>query len=192
MRVAVAAAIALTCQLAHANPPGAEPTVTPPGLTPAAPLPEPGLKSYRGQTLAADGVALGLLVVALSSDDYERADSFGKLSIGTFVLGAPLVHLTKQRTGRALGSLTMRVGFPIIGGMLASGLVAGTQCDGDVCYDEDRGEVALGILLGAIVASGVDMMYLAKGDAPKRPEPAWTPTARASQGGFSLGVLGQF
>lgn len=204
MRVAAVAVVALTCQLAHANPPGTEPpstliapepypVVTPPGLTPVvtAPPPAPGVASYRGQTLLADGIAAGLLIVALSSDDYDSAESMGKLSLGTYALGAPIIHLTKGRTGHALASVAMRIGFPIIGGLLGDKMSNDYECYDDFCESNNDGQIVLGIFAGAITASALDAIYLAKGDAPKR-EPAWTPTARASQSGFSLGVLGKF
>ena len=203
MRVAVAAVLALTCQLAHADPPSVllapepYPVVSPPGLTPAqppvsAPAPAPGVASYRGQTLLADGIAAGLLVVALSSSDYNTQESMAKLSVGTYALGAPIIHVTKGRHGTALASLAMRVGLPIVGGMLGDSMSKGTECYDDYCETNNGGEIVLGVFAGAIAASALDAIYLAKGDAPKQPEPAWTPTARASQTGFAVGVRGTF
>jgi hypothetical protein len=193
MRVVVAAVLALTCQLAHADGPLAPepyPTVTPPGLTPAvtAPPPAPVVASYRHQTLIADGIAAGLLVVALSSEDNRQAESIAKVSVATYLLGAPLTHVMKGRNGHALTSVAMRVGFPIIGGMLANGMTK-RECY-DYCESNDD-EIVLGVFAGAIAASAIDAIYLAKGDAPKQ-EPSWTPTARASQNGFALGVRGSF
>ena len=80
------------------------PAIAPPGLTPAvtAPTPPPGVASYRGQTLLADGIAAGLLVVAVSSDSSDQGESMAKLSLGTYVLGAPIIHVMKGRTGHAL------------------------------------------------------------------------------------------
>jgi hypothetical protein len=167
------------------------PAVAPPGLTPvAAPVaPAPGVASYRGQTLLADGIAAGLLIAALSSDDYEQGESLAKLSLGTYALGAPIIHLTKGRSGHALGSVAMRIGFPILGGLLGDSM--SKDCYDYYCGSNDD-EIVLGIFAGAITASALDAIYLAKGDAPKQPEPAWTPTARATQGGFALGASGRF
>ncbi|HEY5946129.1 MAG TPA: hypothetical protein VIV40_11590 [Kofleriaceae bacterium] len=198
MRVFVTAVLALTCQLAYAEAPGETPEVTPPGLAPTvAPTPaKPALKSYRAQTLLADGIAVGLMVVAFDTDNSDTAEALAKLSIGTYAFGAPLVHLTKERSGRALASLTMRIGFPIIGGFLGDSLRAKSNCDPyyDYCGDDEgpSGELVLGVLAGIVAASAVDAAYLARGETPKPAEPSWTPTARATQNGFALGVSGSF
>jgi hypothetical protein len=198
MRAAAAAVIVLTSQLAHATPPGLTPT-TPPGLTPEqapapAPTPaEPGLESYRGQVLAADGIAVGLMLVAIDKEsDGNDGEAFAKLSLGTYLFGAPLVHLTKNRAGRALASAAMRIGFPILGGMLGDSMKPKQVCY-DYCNEGPSDELVLGVLAGVVAASAVDAIYLAKGDPPKpAAQPAWTPDARPTQGGFLLGVRAPF
>jgi hypothetical protein len=200
MRVAAAAAVlALTCQLAHADSPGMTPS-GPPGLTPVSPVapveappPTPLVASYRAQTLAADAAAVGLFLIAAKSGDRDRSEVFGTLSIATYALGAPFIHVTKNRIGRAVLSLTMRVGFPVIGGMLLDSLRPTSTCD-DGLYCEYTGpsdEMVLGVIGGLIAASIVDAAVLAKGDAPKA-DRGWAPTARATQGGFAVGVHAAF
>jgi hypothetical protein len=185
MRAAVALIlVALVAHVAHANPPGlTEPT--PPGMmAPVGPAPEPAaprLKSYGTTTLLVDAAAVGILLLAIEQDDYETGESLAKLAIGTYVFGAPIVHLTKNKAGRALGSAAMRVGFPLIG--IAMGL--------ELTDNEDEGAV-LGLLAGVVSASLIDAAYIAKGDPPPKAQPGWAPTASASQNGFAVGVGGRF
>jgi hypothetical protein len=203
MRAAAAVVVALSCQLAHANPPGMTESgppgmtpVTPPVTTtgPAAATAKP-LRSYRGQLLASDAIAVGLLLVAANTDDNDRGEGFAKLSVATYALGAPVIHLTKNRGGRAFASLTMRIAFPIIGGMLFDSLRPSPQCDDyyDYCDSGPSDEMVLGVIGGVLAASIVDAAYLGRGDAPKVEQaPGWAPTARATQGGFAVGVGAAF
>jgi len=197
MRVAVVV-LAVISRVASASPPGLT-EVTPPGLTPPGgeltppPVP-PRVESYRAQTLVADGIAAGLMITAFDVDNDSSA-ALAKLSIITYVFGAPLVHLTKDRGRRALGSITMRIGLPIVGGMLGHAMAAKPTCEAyyDSCETElYTEELAYGVLAGVIAASALDAIYLAKGDPPAKPQAAWTPVARATQNGFALGVSGTF
>jgi hypothetical protein len=188
MRLA-AAALALTSQIAHAAPPGMTPLVS--EEQPPAPPPQ-GVQSYRGQTLLADGIAAGLVLVLVTKQD-KSSEAFGKLGLATYALGAPIIHLTKSRTGHALVSVTMRIGLPIAGALLGNAMDDGFECHIDVCDDNSPSdEMVLGVVAGFVAASALDAIYLAKGDAPKQPEPSWSPTARATPGGFALGVRGSF
>lgn len=204
MRFAVALVLALACQLAHAAPPGPTttdlppPDLSPPGLTPEvapATTDEPAVKSYWYQTLAADGLAITFVALAANGHGGD-SDSLAKLGIGTYLLGAPLIHVSKGRPGRALGSLAMRVGLPFVGALIGSALEPTYKCydEYDDCGpDGVSGEVVLGAVLGVVGASLIDATVLAKGDAPKaKAQPTWTPTARATHGGVALGLTGTF
>ena len=48
------------------------------------------------------------------------------LSIATYALGAPILHLVHHRPGNALGSLLLRVALPVAGGGLGWMLTSGT------------------------------------------------------------------
>lgn len=197
MRVAVAVVVALSCQLAHAQAPGMTP-LAPPGLapvTPAAPAPaDPPVRSYRAHTLGADAIALAALLMAAKADD---KDTLLAISLGTYLGGAPLVHMAKGRNGHALASVTMRIGFPLLGAFVGDALHATPPCDfatDGECYDEGpHDEVVLGMIAGVLAASIVDTAYLANGDPPRtEPPPRWTPSARATAHGLAVGVTGTF
>lgn len=172
MRVLVVVAVVLAYQSAEANPPLAEPPA------------QPAVASYRGATLTADGVSVGLVVLS----DLADAESLVWIGISTYVVGAPFVHLTKGRPGRAAASLAMRVGLP------ALGLVIGDSIPRDcgICGGPP-GAVYLGLAAGVVTASALDAIFLAKGDAtPPAVHAGWTPVAGPTRDGFALGVVGHF
>jgi hypothetical protein len=176
---AVLVVLVLAPSIVHADPPGSTPSVSPPGLTPESPAPvsDEGTPSYSGWILAADGTAIGMLTVAIKADD----EGWAKLSLATYVLGAPLVHAFHGRGGYAGASLCLRVGLPFAGAML---MAAGSNArEGDVVY---------GAVIGGVAAAALDAVFLAKGEPPKRPRAAWTPTVRSTQGGFAVGAATHF
>jgi hypothetical protein len=195
MRVAVVAgllaALAAVPSVAMADPPGLTP-LSPPGLAPTAPQPE-GVPSYGKLTLATDGIAVGILLLAIS----QESEDLAKLSVGTYLVGAPIVHVTRGRVGRGLLSATMRVALPVVGAMAGASMESDKPCNDpydDYCGDDEGpdGGIVLGMLGGVLAASIIDAAYLAKGDGPRRPATAWQPTARPTNGGVALGLAGSF
>lgn len=189
MHRAAAVTVLLATSLAYADPPGMTPEVAP-APQPAQPG-DRGVPGYRGWTLGADAAAVGLLLVAADRED----EGLAKLSLATYLLGAPLVHVMKDRPTRGLTSLGLRVGLPIVGAMLGEALHSEPQCESGYdyvdCSDGPSDEAVLGVVVGIIAASAIDSVYLAKGEAPK-PQPQWSPSVRGTQGGFALGVNGRF
>lgn len=197
LRAAVVAAALLAPSVAVAEPPGMTPAGTPgpPGMTPETVPAQPvdqGTPSYRGWTLGADAVAVGLMVVAVDHED----EGLAMLSLVTYAFGAPLVHLAKKRPERALASVGLRVGLPILGAMIGEGMHKDSYCNNydyyETCDEEGPSEeAALGVVVGIVAASAIDSIYLARGERPK-PQPQWSPTVRSTSGGFALGVAGRF
>lgn len=200
MRVAVVGLWALARQLAHAAPPGVcdDPRLSPPGLVPEVTPPpasaDTGVTPYHDQTLATDGIAAGLLVLAFDQDNGQTSPALAKLGIATYLFGAPLVHLSRNRTGGAIGSFAMRLALPAAGALLGAAAERPTTCDSDDCaHDAVPSEMALGVIAGIVAASAIDALYLARdGERKRAPTRKWTPTARAMQGGLALGVGGAF
>ncbi len=205
MRFSVAAILALSCQLAHAAPPElppaaiASPTdISPPGMTPAVeptPAEDAGTKSYWYQTLGADGLAFAFTLAGARGN----GDAGVTLGLGTYLLGAPIIHVAHGRPGRAVGSVAMRIGLPFLGAMVGAALEPKHNCrpgvDSFECGDDEgpSGEVVLGLLLGVVGASLIDATVMADGDAPAaKPQRTLAPTARASQHGIALGLSGTF
>ncbi len=215
MRLAVLAVLCCSAGVALADPPGMTPPggapprltvapdsgipgVTPPGLAPlqepAQPRPAPGHEGYRLQTLAADGAAALFVVAAVaSSNSNGDGDRYGQLALGTYLLGAPIVHAVHGHASRALASLALRVGLPLAGAYVGSALAShGNKCT-DYCdedSDDELGGVILGGLAGMLAAVAIDTGVLARGDEVAAPARTIAPAIAPTQGGMSFGVSG--
>lgn len=178
----------------------------PPGLTPVCPSPvtpaEPSktkrqASAYRGSIVATDGVALGFMLWSLQRErELDGGAGLVALSLTTYGLAAPGVHLIKGRSKEALASLALRVGLPLVIGAIGNEL-AGCDYDYDPtngrCDDYDLGGWVKGAAVGAIIASAIDIGVLAKADpAPAPRRRTWTPTLRGTTDGVALGVAGAF
>ncbi|HEY5926891.1 MAG TPA: hypothetical protein VIV11_34630 [Kofleriaceae bacterium] len=174
MRIVVAVVIALACQRAHAN-------------SPLEPPDQPVVASYRGATLAADGVAVGLVAVGIATE----TNILVLLGVSTYLVVPPLKHVTNERNARAAASVAMRVGLPLLGVLIGDSLPRDCGPTGD-CAGPPLA-IYLGLGAGVVAAAALDGIFLAKGDSPpSQPRAAWTPVARPTHGGFALGVAGQF
>jgi hypothetical protein len=160
---------------------------------------------YGWQTLSADGAALGFLTLgsALASDDdsdsgHTGIDSFVVVGVGMYALGGPIVHAAHQNWGAAAASLGLRVGLPLAGILIGSGVDGcGAKRDPDVC-----GAVgpAFGALLGIGAAIAIDAAALGYEQVPvasaatTRPPLAAisTPFVVADAHHAMLGVVGTF
>jgi hypothetical protein len=135
---------------------------------------------YGGQTLAMDGIALGLLVLGVSSDSGELIGLSGL----TYLLGGPIVHAAHGRAGMSFASLGVRIGFPIGGALLL----------GD---DGDLVGIVAGVSLGILAAIATDSLLA--WEPPPPPEPCGdaqrirlAPAITLLPGGASAGLLGTF
>jgi hypothetical protein len=150
----------------------------PPGLTEPTPAPAPAVESYRLEVFALDAGATVALVAG------NRNSAVVGLALGTYVLGAPILHLMHGRQGTAMVSLGLRVGLPLLVGMIGSRAFADSS---DPDSDGPIAGAALGVMTGAVTASAIDIGALAAGD--ERPHLAVTP---ASHGGMTFGLAGSF
>ncbi len=96
---------------------------------------------YGWQTLLADGSALLLASEA---------------SVPVYVLGGPVIHWAHGNGWRGVGSLSLRVGAPVV---FAAALVS--TCDGGGEYG-CLGEAILGVVFGVVTAVAVDAAVLAR------------------------------
>ncbi len=118
---------------------------------------------YGWQTLTTDGASLLLLIIAgASSDALDGAGAIGSLSLGTYLLGGPVVHFAHENVGRGFGSLALRGGLPIVFG------VVGVQLEN--CQEGEwfcgLGGAVLGGLLGIVTAITVDASLLSYESVP--------------------------
>jgi hypothetical protein len=176
--VVVVVAIALAAQ-AHANTPDEEETPGP-------------VSSYRGEVLGADALAFGISFAALSSGSGDVLI----FAVPTYLLIAPAMHVSNDRSGHALTSFMMRVFLPASGFVLgnAIGKKLDEPCTApcDSVHGGPGREAYIGFLGGLVTASLLDAIFLAKGDEPPKSRPSVTPVAAPMQGGLAVGVAGQF
>lgn len=143
---------------------------------------------YGWQVLAAD--AAGILGTA-ACVSFSNADA----CIIPYFIAAPTVHLTHGRPMNALASAGARLAFPIAGAMVGAQFAnCSAQSDQFLC---GLSEMALGILIGTVVASAFDMAVLS---TETRERPAATPSrlsflspsVSAGPNGTSFGLRGSF
>jgi hypothetical protein len=102
---------------------------------------------------------------------------------GAYVLTALAIHLGHKRELTALGSLGLRVGAPLV----LHAVMGAEPCSGDTCYQP-------GILLGAVIASLVDVIVLAR-EAPVTNAPksgGLAPVVGLTRKSAGVGLAGSF
>jgi hypothetical protein len=112
---------------------------------------------YGSQTLATDGISLVLSFAAIAANDSQASSALGIASLGTFVLGGPLVHFAHGQVGKGFGSLALRTALPLAAGF-AGGQLASADCGAEFC---GIGGVLLGGLTGVVAAVAIDSAGLA-------------------------------
>ena len=168
--------------------------------SPAASAPSPHERWYGYQTLLADAGALAVLVAGVAAHDRGTGQGIQIAAGAVYVVGGPLVHLAHGRAQASLGSLGLRVGVPLAGGLIGIGVAA-------LAPDDDGDEyvvgTALGVLGGAAGAVALDAMLVAWERDPRgAPEPAasvptasrngWHPSLILTAARVQLGVVGVF
>lgn len=122
-------------------------------------------KWYGWQTLIVDGaVVVSSIALGAASTNGSAGSS---LFLGGYVLGGPIVHWANGEVGRGFGSLGLRLGAPVVGGMVGGllGAVTVGSRDGNDDIDSIYGFLAgavLGVGAGAITAVAVDSAVLAR------------------------------
>jgi hypothetical protein len=144
---------------------------------------------YGWRNVIGDGAAIALLA-SFFATELQIAPLFIASGV-TYAIGGPIAHFTAGNWGRALISFGMRVVGP--------GLVAlaffGVKCAADdSCNDESTGiAVALGAIVGAVVAAGLDDGLVAREKIQVEAKVAFAPALGSASGGSkTLGLAVQF
>jgi hypothetical protein len=151
-------------------------------------------ESYRRATLATDGLALGLLtagVMFTARGEGNLADTFVVLGASIYVVGAPVVHVTKSGNRRAAASIAMRVGLPLVGVVIGDALPRDCGATGD-CQGPPLA-VYVGLGIGIVSAAALDTLVLAKGDTRRSQRMSKrSPFAGRLPSGIVVGIAGRF
>ena len=180
---------------AQSAPNRSDPSATPaPALVVAAPsvtprpqpreIAEPEPTWYGWQTFASDAASVGLFITALElSDGYSpfngEAPASANLAAGLgtagYAAGGPTIHVLHGRPGAAVGSVFLRVGLPILGGIV--GERTATCLPGNRDYGNcGMGQAILGFLGGVVMASVIDAAMLSWESPSAKPKAAAGPT----------------
>src|SRR5512140_417237 len=111
------------------HPVPAAPTST--SATPAPPAPSRATHWYGWQTLLVDAGAIGLATVSANST------GAGYGALGLYAFGGPLVHVLHDRAGIGGLDLGIRVGGPIVLGLIGMGIELATTKESscsDFCF----------------------------------------------------------
>lgn len=199
MRVAAAVTVAL---LLGASPAFAQPSRTPPVQAPyqyqPAPYPyQPAgptrTHRYGAKIAVADALSFGAMLVGVimlvSTIDTEDSDD--DVTVGAvlmlggaagYVLGGPIVHSSEGNKSGAWKSVGLRLGLPLLGGVI------GEAMRDESSGDDDAGASLSGI--GILTAMVVDWFVLAK---VERPVPGYLPYATTNRDGdVTFGLAGSF
>jgi hypothetical protein len=165
-------------------------TVVSPITTPdVAPVRETEEHWYGWQVLAAD--AAGILGTA-ACVSFSNADA----CIIPYFIAAPTVHLPHGRPLNALASVGARLAFPIAGAIVGAQFANCPEQRGELDFC-GLGEIAVGLLVGTVVASVFDMAVLST-ETRERPAatpsrlPFLSPSVSAGPNGTSFGLRGSF
>lgn len=136
---------------------------------------------YGLQSAAFDVASLGIAAAALSTN----SEGLGYVSLGTYLVGSPIVHLAHGEPLRALGSLGLRAAVPTISGFVAVG-ISGEKGLGGLF------PAAIGVGIGAAVAMVIDDVLLAQHEVRPEPTIAFSPGFDPFKKEATLNLSGTF
>ncbi len=148
-------------------------------------------KTYRGWLVGTSATSLGLVVLGAVSEgeggrDTGASDAFFTLGLSSFVLSGPIVHLAHGNPGTAVGSLLMRAFIP---GLAMAVAVESADCDEFLCELDHAGEAWL---IGAVLVTAIDGVWLAKNTNQERSSPKVLPYAGVTGASGLVGLSGLF
>lgn len=151
--------------------------------------PRESTRWYGWQTVIVDGASVALLFPAAASKNAGLQSTLLTASVGGYFLGAPFVHALHGSPGRALGSLGLRVGAPLVGIALGSSLENCQNDSEEPNYCGFSGAV-IGGVVGILSAIVIDSAALARETVHEQPK--LTPMVGSTKGRTWIGVAGQF
>jgi hypothetical protein len=162
--------------------------------------PKPG-HWYGYQTLGVDLGALALLALSVQSE----SGGLALASLGTYVVGPPIVHFAHGNIGKGFGDLGLRLGLPVGGALVGVGfacVLGGCGGHGDFAGYAAAFGGLVGGASGGVAAMIIDWALLSREpsrQAPREPRDAGarrpvtlTPSVAVPPSGGALGLGGVF
>ena len=146
---------------------------------------EPPTRSYAYQTLMADVSS----VVLLASAEKLNNGSLAFAGLLSYLVASPVIHGRHNQPRVAAESFLLRLGLPVLFGVTGMSL-AKSDCKSSDCGLDEVGGAALGAAAGAIGASVIDMVFLAR--EPMRKEVGVSLALLPTQQGATLAMGGRF
>jgi len=135
---------------------------------------EPSQRRWYGwQTLLVDALSVSAVVIGAENDNSKLAVA----GVFGYVFGGAVVHGAHEHTGRALTSFGLRLGAPIVGGIVGSRV---GHCASDDLECQVSGS-ATGVLIGAGAAVLIDAFVLANEDEVPSSAPRIVPSAELTR-----------
>src|SRR5262245_36637839 len=165
---------------------------------------QPQTSWYGWQTLLVDGGWIGLWMLGLAVDHEKYGSSSPEnyqlganvlftSAVATYVLGGPAIHLAHGHADSALGSLALRVGFPL------AGALAGYALGSAACGSNDSEFIpcpvaigALGFMAGFVAAPIIDASVVARETVAPPTGPRFQAAFVPSGGGGRFVLGGRF
>jgi hypothetical protein len=167
-------------------------------FTPDAPASPVKEHWYGWQTLSTDSVAAMLASGAIATGGDAE---FWGLSIGTFALGAPIIHVAHGRPWVALGDFVLRLGVPFVGIYLGAQIDSHQpwKCDANLyCQMRDTAMITGG-LIGGVAVSALDAaVFSYEAPAPEKHRvlassgPRIAPSVALTPRGGRVALVGSF
>jgi hypothetical protein len=161
---------------------------------------------YGWQTFVSDAISTGLFVAAIQISNGNglledsappAANLAAGLGMAGYVAGAPTIHIVHGRPGAATGSVLLRLGLPVVGGLVGDRLATCPPPSGD--YGNcGLGEIVVGFLGGIVAASVIDATALSwedpspKIEAPPGPTLGFAPVLSSDGKHGELRMFGTF
>lgn len=133
---------------------------------PRTDLPAAGDERWYGWQIVTIDSAVALAGMAGA---FASSEEMAILSLTGYLAGGPVVHMANGQRRRALGSLGLRAGLPLLAALVGSTLIEG-HCAGDD-WDCSLNETAGPLVVSAFVASSIDSLVLARKKKPMERPP---------------------
>jgi len=131
---------------------------------PEPPAPTTQAHWYGWQIFLIDAAGAVPFAVAAAAKSSSAEVPTGVLWINAYLFGGPIVHIAHHRPGVAGLSFALRLGLPILGGMVALG--AGGSSSGDSLADAVFSRFGQGMLVGQAAAALIDAGIFAHEETP--------------------------